>query len=256
MKNIFASVLLALFSCSLFAGVSVISDLDDTIKITNAGDGAQASYNGVFTTNVYSGMPTFLREVRTYSNKLHVVTGSPTVLFGRVRSLLQKHKIKVDSLSLRNPLKEHTQEFKTRVIKKILDNSSDDFILVGDDVDKDHVIYDHIKKLYPNRILAIYIHAIKNRPLPSSAVRYWTSFDLTMHEVLSNRMNDSQVSVAANVLLNESRNKFIIPTFANCPQTTASWEWQIQTIFAAQANAVATKLVEYCQARVSTLAAK
>ncbi len=257
MKTLFLS--LTLFcSISSFAAITVVSDLDDTIKITNAGEIAQAAYNGIFTTGTYSGMPSFLKEVRSYTNKLHVVTGSPTFLRGRIFELFKKNKISVDSLNLKNPLlHEDTQAYKTRVISAIIESSSDDIILIGDDVDKDHLIYDGLKSRYPNRIIAIYIHAIRNhRSLPSSVVRYWTSFDLTLHEVISNRMNPSYVPVAAQLLIQESKQKNIFPDFANCPKQASTWEWQIQTVFSSEALAVSRKLVDYCTTRTFTKVAE
>lgn len=248
MKKASLAILLSL-PFTTWGGTSLVSDFDDTIKITNAGDALEAGVNGLFTQSVYTGMPQFLREVDTYAEEIHIVTGSPGIINSKVHGLLRKHDIRYDSVSFRNPLREKTAVYKTRVIKAILENSSDDFILIGDDVDQDHLIYDGIKSLYPNRILAIYIHAVKNREVPSSAVRYWTSFDLTLREILAGRMNPESLLPALNTILDEQKLQRIFPRFADCPSQAVVWEWQTQTIFSPEAQKVSEKLINYCTYR-------
>jgi phosphatidate phosphatase APP1 len=51
------------FSASAsLAGVAVVADLDDTIKIMNVANKPRATYNGIFGRKVFAGMPEFLAE--------------------------------------------------------------------------------------------------------------------------------------------------------------------------------------------------
>lgn len=229
--------------------MTIVSDLDDTIKITNSANLGDASANGVFTTDVFTGMPQFLQEAKSYAQDLIVLTASPSVLAPRVRSLLRKHQIEADGLYLRNPIAEGSKTFKLRVLKNLMQNSQDDFIFVGDDVSHDAEVYTTMAKLYPERVKAVYIHNVLNRDVREGTTQYWTSFDLTLREVLANRMSVKAVSESLKSLLAEAKMRFIFPKFAHCPSELTAWEWQIQTIFIKEAQELSRKLTSYCKTR-------
>ena len=247
MKN-FTLLALLLSSFSLHA-MTIVSDLDDTIKITNSANLGDASANGIFTTDVFTGMPQFLQEAKSYAQDLIVLTASPSVLAPRVRSLLRKHQIEIDGLYLRNPIAEGSKTFKLRVLKNLLQNSQDDFIFIGDDVSHDAEVYTTMAKLYPERVKAVYIHNVLNREIREGTTQYWTSFDLTLREVLANRMSVRAVSESLKSLLAEAKMRSIFPKFAHCPSELTAWEWQIQTIFIKEAQELSRKLTSYCKTR-------
>jgi phosphatidate phosphatase APP1 len=247
MKKIYLLVLL-LSSFSLQA-TTIVSDLDDTIKITNSADLGDASANGVFSTDVFTGMPQFLSEAKSYAQDLIVVTASPSVLASRVRSLFRKHRIDVEGLYLRNPIAEGSKNFKLRILKGLMANSQDDFIFIGDDVSYDAEVYSAMAKLYPERVKAVYIHNVLNRDVLKGTTQYWTSFDLTLREVLAGRMNLKAVAESLKAHLTEVKMKYIFPKFAHCPSELTTWEWQIQTIFIKEAQELSNKLTSYCKTR-------
>lgn len=237
------------------ASISIISDLDDTIKITNADDLSEAVYNGLFTTDAYTGMPQFLYSARSYSNSLYVISASPKLVRSNIEALFRKHAIKVDGMNLRESLADSDKvKFKVDAIKAIMEKNSDDFIFIGDDVEKDSVVYEEVKKLYPNRVLAIYIHSVKNRKIEKSSIRYWTSFDLAVHEAMANRMDPKLVPEFAKLLVSKGFEQ-VIPHFADCPKDLKPWEWQARTKFTKEAYELASRLVRYCKIRRSDLTA-
>lgn len=247
MKSLF--LFLALFSFGAQASITIISDLDDTIKITNAADLKRATYNGIFRKRVYTGMPEFLNEARSYSNALHVVTASPSVIRPRVNATLAAHDIEADGVYLRNVFREGKHEFKVRVIKDIMAETSDNVILIGDDVDKDPEIYQQIQQSFPERVLGVYIHIVRNREVPAGMTRYWTSFDLALREFLAGRMALPSVKKVGESLLQASKLSRIFPKFAHCPSDASIFEWQLQTIFLQEAQELTEKLKQYCLAR-------
>lgn len=249
MKNLLTVSALFL-SFTLHASISIVSDLDDTIKITNSDNLAAATYNAFFNTSAYSGVPEFLKEARAYTNKLYIVSGSPKVVRGKIDELIRKNGIKVDQVIVRESLNERdTFKYKVSTITKIMETNPDDFIFFGDDVEKDSAVYEEIKKLYPNRVLAIYIHNVHSRPVSPSAIRYWTAFDLTVREALANRMNPSAVKTSLQHLLNQSDMKLVFPKFADCPKTQSVWNWQLLTPYGLDAVRAMSKLVSYCLKR-------
>lgn len=236
-----------LFSFNSFASVMVISDLDDTIKITDAGDLRNAAWNGFFTEKVFAGIPEFLKNTRKYTDSLHVVSAGPRLIKSRVKALLKKHQIQHDGIYLRKiPGKEGKLDFKVRAISEILEKNPGDVILMGDDVDLDPEIYSEISRKYSSRILGVYIHVVKGRNIPSEFTKYWTSFDLALKEHMAGRMDSESVLNVAKPLLSEAKLSMIIPKFASCPTSSVVWDWQLATMFSVEATALTQKLNEFC----------
>ena len=245
-------ILLSLLLISLTAesAITIISDLDDTIKITNTLNKAEAARRGLFSDDVFAGMTDFFEAAKLYTDEVHVVSGSATFLHSKIERTLKKNKIEVNSITLKNPwVKQSTKDYKIAVIKKMLEDSSDDIILMGDDTQYDPEVYDHISKLFPGRVIAIYIHMIQNRKIPETATKYWTTWEIFLREHSANRMSESQVVEAAENLISESKSKMIIRDFADCPKTPAPWLWQLSTGFARQAVGLMLKLNSYCTVR-------
>lgn len=242
-----------ILSFNIQAAITLVSDLDDTIKITNSGDPAEAARRAVLSDDVFIGMPEFLKSVRSYVNEIHVLTASPTLLRPKIESTFRKKGITVDSIILKNPLqRQQTLAYKVGEIKRLMEkNSSDDFILLGDDVDKDPEVFDEIIKLYPNRVTGSYIHVVRNREIPKTSTKYWTTFDLYLREYQASRMVNSEVAQTGERLFGEARVNMIIPDFADCPKTPGVWLWQMGTRFARDAAALMAKMNLYCAARRS-----
>ena len=252
MKKILFTLSLV-FSLSSYAGVSIVSDLDDTIKITNSGQEIDGAISAFFKNDVFTGMPDFFSAARLYTNELHILSASPKLLRTRISSTLKAKKIQFESLILKNAAGgESKLEYKVAALKKILDASADDFILIGDDVGQDPEAYKAIADLYPNRILAIYIHVINGRDIPDGIVKYWTTFDLFLREHTAGRMLAAWVGMGAELMLQEKKNELIIPDFAKCPATPAVWAWQLATEFRKAALDVSVKMTKYCLSRNSS----
>lgn len=236
-----------LFSFNSHAAITVISDLDDTIKITDAGDHANAVLNGLFSEKVFTGMPEFLRGTRSFADSLHVVSAGPKLIKKRVLSLLKKHKIQHEGVYLRAiPGKEGKLEFKVRTILEIMEKNPGEVLLLGDDVDLDPEVYTEIVKLHPERVLGVYIHMVKDRPIPETFTRYWTSLDLALKEHMAGRLGSDSVIEIISSMNNEGKLSRIIPKFAHCPTSAVVWEWQQATVFMKEAMEVTSKLNEFC----------
>lgn len=245
MKNLFIITSL-LLSLNSFASISIVSDLDDTIKITNSGDDIDGAINAALKSDVFTGITEFFMGTKQYSNELHVLSASPGFLRGKIQSTLKKRKIEYTSIILKDfTAGESKFDYKVKAIKRIMEKNSDDFILIGDDVGQDPEAYAEIKRLYPNRILAIYIHVINNRKIPAGT-KYWTTFDLMLREFVAGRMRPAWVEKAADVILAEDDQEKVIPGFAHCPKTPAVFTWQVGTIFAAEAAKVGKRVLAHC----------
>ncbi len=253
MKKLFFG--LALFiSVQSFAGIQIISDLDDTIKITNSGDEVDGAINAAFTSYTFTGISEFFEASDYYSNELHILSASPGVLRAKILATLKKNQIQITSLILKNPLKGQSKlDYKVEQMKKLIEKTSDDFILIGDDVGQDPEAYEKISEMFPGRVLRSYIHMIKGRKIPATAIKYWTSFDLFMQEFMAKRMSTSWVEKASEMIVQESKMKMVFPDFAVCPTEASLWQWQTETIFITEARKAIQKIVTYCKARNSSI---
>lgn len=240
--------LILLFQIPAFAGVGIISDLDDTIKITHVASPVAATVNGVFRKRVFTGMPEFLREAKSYASELHIITASPGLISKSVHRTLDSNSIVYDSVAFKNPFKKEDKiSYKLRKIKEILDRSPHDFILLGDDVDKDPEIFKKVQELFPNRILRSYIHVVRNRQLPGGSVTYFTAADLALRETLEGRFSLQSAEEILDHLLKSSSFERVIPRFAHCPRERTTWDWQLETVLSPKAQKLIDALVRYCR---------
>lgn len=247
MKNILILTLLVL-SFNTLAQVSIISDLDDTIKITEAGGNA----TDIIGDDVYTGMPEFLELAKSYSPTLYILSASPSFMESKIRSTLRLHEIAYKRLILRSNIFEDKFSYKVKEIKRIMDASRDDFILIGDDFGMDPEVYAEIERLYPARVLGIYIHKVKGRDF-KDGVTYYTSFDLFLREFESGRMEAASVEKGINALNREKNMEMIFPRKAFCPTAATIWEWQTRTIFMKDARKLIRKFTSFCKARQSAM---
>lgn len=248
MKNLLF-VLLVFFSLNSEAAISIISDLDDTIKITQS-NGSASDYVG---DDVFTAIPEFFEAAEEYTSEMHVLSASPTFMKKHILHVLKKHQIDFKSLTLRPSLFENKFNYKIREIRRILESSSDDFILIGDDLGEDPEVYTEIARLYPNRVLDIYIHVVNGRTFKKkkSITTFYTSFDLFLREYLAGRMGYSWVKTALDKLIKEVETTLIFPLKAKCPTTYHPWQWQYETEFASGARALVQKLNGVCRVRQS-----
>jgi hypothetical protein len=249
------ALMIVLLARETSAALTIVSDLDDTIKITNSANEIEAARRALFSDEVFIGMPEFLNAVKSYADEVHVLSASPILLKPKIQSTFKKVGISVDSLILKNPLYgQKIYDFKLKELKRLLNkNSGDDFILIGDDTGHDPEVYAEIQKEFPNRVLASYIHVVKDRKLPSGAIKYWTAFDLYLREYKEGRMPAHEVSFMGELLLKEDRMKQVIPGFADCPKTPLAWVWQLRTRFAKEAALLMGKVNIYCTASHSVI---
>lgn len=244
MKNLILVVALV-FSFSSIASISIVSDLDDTIKITEAGGNA----TDIIGDDVYTGMPEFFKGAKTYTNDLYVLSASPSFMKPIIKNTLSKRKVSYKQLILRGNLTQDKFTYKVKEIKKILEANSDQFILIGDDLGKDPEVYAEIEKQFPDRILESYIHVVKGRAIPSEVVPYYTSFDLFLREYLANRMTPGWVEMGWEKLIMEMKQEYIFPKKAVCPTDTEVFDWQLASPYQQEVIQLASRLTMLCQAR-------
>jgi phosphatidate phosphatase APP1 len=250
MKNTLLVLSLILISASSLAGVTIVSDLDDTIKITNSGKLRYGVWRSLLTKQVFAGLPEFFQASKEYVNDLYVISASPKRIRPVVKNTLDENKIDFSDIILKNYLKEEKKlDYKVRSILGLMAKSQDKFILMGDDVELDPEVYEKVRTLHPKRVLAIYIHVVRNRAVPSSSTLYYTTADVAILENLAGRLSREGVRTVIEGVVNADEVDDIIPGFAYCPTTSTPWAWHGRTEFSKDAAPLTRKLVDFCLQR-------
>ena len=159
-------------------GVSVISDIDDTLKPSNVLN-KKALIQSVFFKDYHAveGMPAFFQHLSNEGAYFHYLSSSPWQMYPLLKPLLDQYYPK-GSLNLRNFNPTNRSFFKffgsSEVYKiskamNIVDRYPEhQFILIGDSGEKDPEIYARIYREYPHNIKQILIRAVEGSNLHTS----------------------------------------------------------------------------------------
>ena len=149
-------------------GVSLISDIDDTIKASQVTDKGELMRNTFLREfRAVEGMPDLYRQLASSGVAFHYVSGSPWQLFGPIESWMAKSGIPDGTLHLKHfrlkdssvfDLLSSQRETKLAAIEPILREFPDrQFILGGDTGDQDPEIYAQLARENPDQVAAIFI---------------------------------------------------------------------------------------------------
>lgn len=164
-------------------GVSVISDIDDTIKVTDIPAGPEVVMRNTFLRD-YKAAPEMVEKYREWSDaSFHYVSGGPWQMYGPLSEFLidSKDRFPEGSFhmkSVRTNLlsrsswrdltdlitnSEQTFDHKVAQISLILERfPRRKFILVGDSGEKDPEVYRAIRAKFPEQVQEIWIRDIVN----------------------------------------------------------------------------------------------
>ncbi|CAO3645137.1 unnamed protein product [Cunninghamella blakesleeana] len=153
-------------------GISIISDIDDTIKETQILHGARTVLQNTFfnPTNDIPGMAEAYMKWYTQGASFHYVSNSPFQLLPFLQNFLNESQFPPGSMHLRLDgsllarLIEIPGRAKRDAILSIMnDFPKRQFVLVGDSGEIDLEIYTKIALEHPDRILKIFIHDITTK---------------------------------------------------------------------------------------------
>lgn len=152
-------------------GISVISDIDDTIKDTEVTDQRKLLRNTFLNDfRAVDGMADVYRQWRQAGAAFHYVSSSPWQLVESLSELLTDHQFPMGSLHLRSirlrdpsvlQLFVARRYSKRRVIRSILRMFPQrSFVLVGDSGEKDAEIYGAMARRFPHQVKQILIRRV------------------------------------------------------------------------------------------------
>ncbi|CAF0991090.1 unnamed protein product [Adineta steineri] len=183
------------FKCTIYVlashGVSIISDIDDTIKVSNV-----LKTRSLLKHTFYSyfkpvdGMSELYQKWSEQKCQFHYVSASPWQLYPALRCFLEKYKYPMGTMNLRKfawSLKflKAPDEYKIETITPIIRAYPErKYILVGDSGELDPEIYSKLYSTFPQNIAHIFIRDICRTPecLLTCHERYIKTFENVPHE--------------------------------------------------------------------------
>jgi hypothetical protein len=167
-------------------GWSVISDIDDTIKISNVRDRSTLLKNTFFRPfKPAPGMAGLYREwSHEVSPQFHYLSASPGQLFVPLSQFVQAHDFPLGTFHLKPfRLKDSSvgqmlapqNSYKSAAIEKLLRQfPKRRFVLVGDSGEQDPEIYGSVARIFPRQVTRIFIRNVTQEP--AAAPRYQRAF--------------------------------------------------------------------------------
>ena len=163
-------------------GVSIISDVDDTIKhsnVPNRRDLFRNTFTRTFTPVI--GMPELYRECAEAGAAFHFVSGSPWQLYESLSEFFHAEGYPAGSIHLKrfrfrdsarklrpSPQKAH----KSAAIEPLVEAfPKRRFVLIGDSGEQDSEIYSSFLRKRPHQIAGIFIRAIRGETRDSEKIR-------------------------------------------------------------------------------------
>jgi phosphatidate phosphatase APP1 len=168
------------------AGICVISDIDDTIKITQVRDRRAALKNTfVEPFKAVGGMPALYRAWATNQGaQFYYVSASPWQLFLPLTDFLTANEFPLGIFCLKEfrmqdktrfSIFENPQKYKPEIIEPIFKNYPDrKFVLVGDSGERDPEIYGDLARKFPKQLDHIFIRDVTGEA--SESLRYKQAF--------------------------------------------------------------------------------
>lgn len=151
-------------------GVSVISDIDDTIKISNVTDKREL-VRGLFFNRYHTapGMVEFYQKLSNHGLLFHYVSASPWQLYPSLAPFMDKYfpfgclsqrHFYVADQSFVNFFRSSMQ-YKIKTVAELIGRfPRRKFILIGDSGEKDPEVYAQIAQRFPEQVMAITIREV------------------------------------------------------------------------------------------------
>jgi phosphatidate phosphatase APP1 len=160
----------------------VISDIDDTVKVTNVANRRELLANTLFREfRAVTGMPEIYREWQAHGAAFHYVSASPWQLAACLERFLGESGIPGGSMHLKLfRLKDSTplgrlpsrKRSKRRVIEQIMaDFPHRRFLLVGDSGERDADVYAAIARRRPSQVCGVAIRRVPGHAPPATIDR-------------------------------------------------------------------------------------
>jgi phosphatidate phosphatase APP1 len=157
-------------------GISVISDIDDTVKITQVTDHARMFENTFYKPyEAVPGMANVFQQWSLEQTPIHFVSSSPWYLYPELDQFLKENNFPDFSMSLKyfrfrdttffNLFKSGMETKPKQIEELLVKYPSRKFVLVGDSGEQDPEVYTVIKTKFPQQIVKVFIRNVSTDTL-------------------------------------------------------------------------------------------
>jgi hypothetical protein len=195
----------------------LVSDFDDTLKISHTTNRLRTVFRGLFAKQAYSGMAELFQEWGLKSPFV-ILSSSPQVIGGKIGRFLDRHGFPPREIWLRDWFKQKDiRNYKQQALRRIESRPDAHFIFIGDDAEYDPEVFAAFRDRNPERTLAIYIRRMRGRPLPDGVIPFHSAFEIALAELGAGRLKIPQVSRIGKTVIDTKNDEYIIPYFASSP---------------------------------------
>jgi len=163
-------------------GLSVVSDIDDTIKISEVRDRHALLLNTFCRPfKPAPGMSELYRGLAADNAQFHYVSASPWQLYQPLADFIHQNGFPPGTFHMKNfRMKDSSLlalfgdpiDYKLRIITPLIDQFPHrEFILIGDSGEKDPEIYGELARTYPEQVKAILIRNVTDEPPDSKRLQ-------------------------------------------------------------------------------------
>ena len=182
-------------------GVSLISDIDDTVKKSNISSGAREIFRNTFIRDLadltIDGVQEWYTELHKLGVGFHYCSNSPWQLFPVLASFFKMGGLPPGSLHLKQysgmlqgifePVAERKKGTLTRLLKDFPERK---FLLVGDSGEADLEVYTELAMANPGRVLAIFIRDVTTPP--ERPAYFDSTYEMTRQKISSLSLDDGK----------------------------------------------------------------
>jgi phosphatidate phosphatase APP1 len=230
--SFFPAIFLLIWATPALA-LTVLSDVDDTLKISNVLNPIDAAAR-VLSHTAFTGMPEALRGIAPHASQFIYLSARPQILSSQTAGFLNANlfpkgqMIHRQGSEAKDPL--HYKAERIRQIFLTTMETGEHFILIGDDTQADPEAYALVAAEFSDRIDGIFIHQITGRMLPASSVPYLTSYDLAERWLEQGWIASENLSAVTASIVNEKQFKNILPGFQACPKVYEPIDQKIASV--------------------------
>lgn len=242
MKNLVVLLAGFLLSVSAQAKILVISDIDDTLKVSHILSSKRAALSALDDDSLFVGMAEIYRGLKSSHDDIefHYVSLAPKLLMGEQHSdFLLENGFPVTELHMNSGIKQDP-ELKQKVIRQLLSEKKPEFVIYfGDNGQFDTVVYDQMKKEFPQIPSLTYIReaysklGLSKYPTLPGQISFVTSvevaIDLISRKVLPKSIYPEIENIVLERLLsddgNENFGQMVFPVWQDCRDF--HWAWNV-----------------------------
>ncbi len=236
-------LLLSSFSQAALAKILVISDIDDTIKVSHVLSKKGAASSFLDDDSRFVGMSELYRLLSFNHDDIefHYVSLAPKILMKSKHSeFLEENKFPVTNLHM-NPGMKQDPELKQKVIRKLLIEKKPELVIYfGDNGQFDAVVYNQMTQEFPQIPSVSYIREAYSskgespHPTMPGQIGFVTTVEVTLDLIQKGLLPEKAYTVIENLvykrLLRDSKSEtfgeMVFPWWQDCRDF--KWQWDIQ----------------------------